>query len=150
MKTIRNLHSLLNFNEKRVLYIITFLTFFTGLIEVLGILSIMPFMTFLMDSSSEVKNAYLKEMYSFFDYKDTNEFIFLLGCITLFLFVFSTIFKCITTYLTYRFSYMREYSISKRLVSGYLNQPYIYFLNKTSSNLVKTVLLFHSKQFFQD
>ena len=35
---------------------------------------------------------------------------------------------------------MRGYSIAKRLIEGYLNQPYTWFLNRNSAELGKTVL----------
>jgi ABC-type bacteriocin/lantibiotic exporter with double-glycine peptidase domain len=35
---------------------------------------------------------------------------------------------------------MREYSIGKRLVEGYLHQPYSWYLNRNSSDLGKTIL----------
>ena len=35
---------------------------------------------------------------------------------------------------------MRQYSLSKRLVEGYLNQPYSWFLNRHSADLGKTIL----------
>ena len=35
---------------------------------------------------------------------------------------------------------MREHSISRRLVESYLNQPYIWFLNRNSADLGKTIL----------
>ena len=35
---------------------------------------------------------------------------------------------------------MREYSIGKRLVEGYLHQPYSWFLNRHSADLGKTIL----------
>ena len=35
---------------------------------------------------------------------------------------------------------MREFTIGKRLVEGYLHQPYSWFLNRHSSDLAKTIL----------
>ena len=35
---------------------------------------------------------------------------------------------------------MREYSISKRFIESYLNQPYIWFLNRNSADLGKTII----------
>ena len=35
---------------------------------------------------------------------------------------------------------MKEYSIGKSLMEGYLNQPYVWFLNRNSSNLGKNIL----------
>ena len=56
------------------------------------------------------------------------------------LLIFSLIFKAITNYILIRFVQMRAYSVSKRLVEGYLNQPYIWFLNRHSADLGKTIL----------
>ena len=36
----------------------------------------------------------------------------------------------LTTYAQLRFTLMREYSIGKRLVEGYLHQPYSWFLSR--------------------
>ena len=35
---------------------------------------------------------------------------------------------------------MREYSVGKRLLEGYLHQPYSWFLNRHSAELSKTIL----------
>ena len=35
---------------------------------------------------------------------------------------------------------MLEYSIGRRLVEGYLNQPYSWFLNRNSADLGKNIL----------
>ena len=35
---------------------------------------------------------------------------------------------------------MREYSLGKRLVEGYLNQPYTWFLDRHSADIGKTIL----------
>ena len=35
---------------------------------------------------------------------------------------------------------MREHSISKKFVESYLNQPYVWFLNRNSADLGKTIL----------
>jgi ATP-binding cassette, subfamily B, bacterial PglK len=140
LEIFKKLFSLFEESEKNLFYIIIFLTFIMGLIQVLGILSILPFMTFLMDSSSEIKNPYLQKVYNYFAFEDTNDFLLLLGSISLFLFIFSTVFKALTSYCIYRFAYMMDYSISKKLVIGYLNQPYKFFLNNNTTVLVKTVL----------
>ena len=35
---------------------------------------------------------------------------------------------------------MREYSLGKRLIENYVNQPYSWFLNQNTANLGKTIL----------
>ena len=50
------------------------------------------------------------------------------------------LFKSLTLYAQTRFSQNRDYSISKRLVEGYLNQLYEWFLSRYSADLGKTIL----------
>ena len=65
---------------------------------------------------------------------------FALGFFVFLLLIFSLIFKALTTYLQVRFILLLEYSMCKRLVEGYLHQPYIWFLNRHSGDLGKTIL----------
>ena len=46
---------------------------------------------------------------------------------------------------TSSFISMREYSLGKRLVEGYLHQPYSWFLHRHSAEIGKTVLSESSK-----
>ena len=50
------------------------------------------------------------------------------------------VFKAVTSYATYRFTMMRGYTISSRMLSGYLFQPYTWFLNRHSAGLGAAVL----------
>ena len=77
---------------------------------------------------------------SLFGVEDTQQFLFVLGFLVFFLLIITLIFKAITTYVQVRFVHMRQYSIGKRLVEGYLHQPYTWFLNHHSSDLGKTIL----------
>ena len=49
--------------------------------------------------------------------------------------------KALTTYAQLRFTMVREYSIGKRLVEGYLHQPYSWFLSRHSADLGKNILV---------
>ena len=75
-----------------------------------------------------------------FGVENNQEFLFALGILVFGLLVISLIFKALTTYAQIRFVLMREYSISKRLMEGYLHQPYSWFLNRNSADLGKTIL----------
>ena len=70
----------------------------------------------------------------------TDQFLFALGVLVFALLVTSLAFKALTTYAQTRFALMREYSFGKRLVEGYLHQPYSWFLNRHSADLGKTIL----------
>ena len=88
-------------------------------------------------------NIILNKMFqvsSIFRIETSEEFIFGLGILVFVLLVISLFFKALTTYVQVRFVQMREYSIGKRLVESYLNQPYDWFLSRHSADIGKTIL----------
>ena len=75
-----------------------------------------------------------------FGVESSQQFIFALGILVFVTLVISLIFKAITTYVQVKFIQMREYSVGKRLIQGYLHQPYSWFLNRNSAELGKNIL----------
>ena len=72
---------------------------------------------------------------------ETNDqFLFMLGILVFLLLVTSITFKALTNYAQLRFTFMRQYSVGKRMVEGYLHQPFSWFLNRHSADLVKNVI----------
>ena len=72
--------------------------------------------------------------------ENNQHFLIVMGILVFALLIISLAFKACTTYVQMRFAQMREYSIGKRLVQGYLNQPYSWFLSRHSADLGKTIL----------
>ena len=110
-------------------------------LDTIGIASILPFMAVLTnpDIIEIIFFFYLFQFSSEFGVEN-KQISFVLGIIVLFLLVTSLSFKALTTYTQVRFVKMREYSIGKRLVEGYLHQPYSWFLNRNSADLGKNIL----------
>lgn len=71
---------------------------------------------------------------------DTRQFIVYLGVISLIIVICSTVIKIITQYALYRFSNLQRHYFSTRLLEIYLQQPYEFFIEKNSSNLIKNIL----------
>lgn len=114
-----------------------------ALLDMLGVASIMPFIAVLTNPEVVQTNAVLNKIFSTSGHvgiKTTDQFLFALGVLVFALLVISLAFKALTTYAQTRFALMREYSLAKRLVEGYLHQPYSWFLSKHSAELGKTIL----------
>jgi ABC-type multidrug transport system fused ATPase/permease subunit len=114
-----------------------------ALLDMLGVASIMPFMAVLANPELVETNAILNTAFaasSHFGVDTPEQFLFALGILVFVLLVGSLAFRALTTYVQLRFTLMREYSIGKRLVEGYLHQPYSWFLNRHSADLGKTIL----------
>ena len=128
--------------QKRAIYLL-FLIIFMAFLDTLGVASILPFMAVLTNPEIIETNIILNSLFLYseiFGIKDQQEFLFGLGIMVFVLLVTSLGFKALTIFVQDRFVYMREYSISKRLVEGYLHQPYSWFLNRNSSDLGKNIL----------
>ena len=143
MQILKKLFSLLTAQEKKRASILFVMVLTMALLDMIGVASIMPFMAVVANPELVESNVFLKTAYAVSIYVgiDTiEEFLFLLGAIVFVLLVVSQVFKALTTYAQLRFSLMREYSIGKRLVEGYLHQPYTWFLSRHSADIGKTIL----------
>ncbi len=143
MQTLKKLLSLLNSKERKDAVFLTFMIVIMALLDMIGVASILPFMTVLTNPDIIETNTLLNQMYQIslkFGVENNTDFLFILGVIVFLLLVTSLFFKGFTTYLQLRFAQLREYSIGKRFIEGYLNQPYSWFLNRNSSDIGKTIL----------
>jgi ATP-binding cassette, subfamily B, bacterial PglK len=138
--TVNKILDLLTPHERRRAYLLLGMILVMALFDVIGVASIMPFMSVLANPKMVETNHYLAAVYNYLGFESTENFLFLLGVVVFVALVTSIAFKALTTYALLRFTHMRNYSIGKRLVAGYLHQPYDWFLNRHSADLGKTVL----------
>jgi len=143
MLTLKKLLALLTSPERKQAGLLMCMILLMALLDMLGVASILPFMAVLTSPESVQTNAMLNTAFTMSHYigiETPEQFLFVLGVLVFVLLVTSLAFKAVTTYMQTRFSFMREYSIGKRLVEGYLHQPYSWFLNRHSADLGKSVL----------
>ena len=108
--------------------------------ETLGVLSIMPFLSVLGRPDIIHENPLLQAVYTRLGLASERQFIIALGLASIATVIFSSAFKTVTLHALNRFVHMLRHSISARLLSRYLHQPYEFFLERNSSALTKNVL----------
>ncbi len=143
MKTFKKIIDLLTPQERGRLIFILIIVLISGLLDVLGVASIMPFIAVLSKPELLETNTILASAYKFsqnFGVNTIRQFLFVLALLSLLMLVFSMVFKALTIYAQLRFAHMREYSLGKRLLEGYVRQPYLWFLNRNSAELGKNIL----------
>jgi ATP-binding cassette, subfamily B, bacterial PglK len=142
MKTFKKLLVLLTPQERKRAGLLLIMILIMSLLDMIGVASIFPFMAVLTNPSFIEKNSILNTMFeasNIIGVKNNQQFLFLLGILVFVLLIISLAFKTLTTYAQVRFIQMREYSVSRRLVEGYLHQPYSWFLSRNSAELGKTI-----------
>lgn len=143
MTTLQKLLELLSPHERKRAALLLVMILVTAMLDAVGVASIMPFMAVLANPQLVETNVVFSAIYAkanLFGVTDTDQFLFVLGVFTFTLLVVSLSLRAIATYMQVRFVLMLEYSIGRRLVEGYLHQPYTWFLDRNSSDLGKTVL----------
>jgi ABC-type multidrug transport system fused ATPase/permease subunit len=139
-EVFRKVVSILTSTERRHAYALLAMILIMAFLEAVGIASIMPFMALLASPEVIETNRWLNAVYTTLGYTDPDDFLFFLGVVVFVLLVISVAFKATTTWAITHFTTMRNYSIARRLVAGYLAQPYDWFLNRHSADLGKAAL----------
>lgn len=143
MQIFKKLLFLLTPRERKRAIVLLIMITIMALLDVIGIASIMPFMAVLTNPGLIESNYILNTMFrnsAIFGVENNQDFIFALGILVFILLIVSMTFKLLTSYLQIQFVQMREYSIGKRLVEGYLKQPYSWFASRNSTDFGKTIL----------
>ena len=140
MKTIYKIYSILDYSERKTLHKLLGLVIVMAMLDTLGVISIMPFMALLSNPDFIFEYEITTKIYSYFQLDNYFDFLMIAGGSILLFFIISLIFKAYVSFLTIRFAMAKEYSISKRLFSNHLNQPYSWYLEKNTSELTKSIL----------
>jgi ATP-binding cassette, subfamily B, bacterial PglK len=137
---ITKLFFFLSLKEKKQGVKILALILIMAILDTVGLASILPFISVLANPDIIETNDFFIKIYEFSNYENKNQFLIFLGIMVFVLLVISLSVKALTTHVQLRFVMMCEYSIGRRLLKGYLNQPYSWFLTRHSSELGKNIL----------
>ncbi|MDA9626953.1 ABC transporter ATP-binding protein/permease [Candidatus Pelagibacter sp.] len=143
MNTLKKLFFLLSRHERKQAGILLVMIIIMALLDMIGVASILPFIAVLTNPSLIETNIFLNNLFQIskeIGIDNNQQFIFALGISVFILLIISLAFKALTSYFQIRFVQMREFSIGKRLIEGYLHQPYSWFLNRHSADLGKLIL----------
>jgi ATP-binding cassette, subfamily B, bacterial PglK len=140
MSIYKKLFDLLDAREKRRFYLLLVLIVINSVVETIGVASVLPFLAVLSDPSIVERHRILSVVHDWLGFQTEMSFQIFLGLVVLGVVVVGLVVRMCTLYALSRFSQMRCYSISTQLLSNYLNQPYVWFLNRHSSDLSKSIL----------
>ncbi len=126
--------------EKRKAAWMLVLVVLMAMAETLGVLSIMPFLSVLGRPAVIHEHPVLQAAFSRMGFHDERDLILALGLASIVTVVAASAFKTVTLHVLNRFVHLERHSISARLLSRYLHQPYDFFLSHNPSALGKNIL----------
>ncbi len=139
-KTLQKIFAILTRKERRQLILLFCLMLIMALFQALGVASVLPFISLVMNPEIITENRWLQSVYQYFNFQNTSSFIIASGLIMLFLILFGNFISALTTWAKFKFVWNNNHNISLRLLRHYLYQPYLFFLNRNSSELTRDIL----------
>ena len=136
---IKKIIGLLTSHERKKTLILLLMMVLVALFDVTGVASILPFTAVLANPELIHNNSILNFFYKQLNFSSDSSFLLALGGAVFLLMILTLLCKGLGLYFQLMFTLKREYSISSRLLEGYLAQPYAWFLQRNSASLAKTV-----------
>jgi ATP-binding cassette, subfamily B, bacterial PglK len=140
VNVLRVILALLTPQERRRGLLVLLIAVVMALVDTVGVASIMPFLAVLGNPGIVETNAYLGALYRFGGFASRDDFLFALGVAALAIVLVAALTRAAGQYAMLRFANMRRYALSRRLLKGYLGQPYAFFLNRNTADLKKRML----------
>lgn len=140
LKILRMIWALLEVRARRNFWIVITVVGGAAIGAVAMVLSIMPFLTVLSDPARIHESRVLSYVYDAGGFDSDYSFLMVLGGASVTVIVLANLLQMLKIYAIGRFTSMQTYSISTRLLEKYLRQPYIFFLNRNTSELGKQIL----------
>jgi ABC-type multidrug transport system fused ATPase/permease subunit len=141
MNKVKKIFNIIQIDKKFIYFF--FLVLISSFFDLLGVASVYPFISLFLNTQLIEDNKFLNFFYqtsSYIGVKNISDFLIVCGVIVFFLNLTSIFFRAFTNYAQNRYMLFCEYKLSKRLISNYLDKPYVWFLSKHSSDLGKNIL----------
>lgn len=139
MSTLNKLLSLFSPHERKKIYWLLSAILVMALVEMAGIASIMPFMALVADPGLIHRHAVLSSAYSVLGFSRDVAFLYFVGAIVLAVLVFNNLFSAFALWLSLRVTSLCGHTLSERLLARYLAQPYVFYLERNSADLINTL-----------
>lgn len=137
---LKKLYEIFTPRERIQAVLIFIASLITAFAQAFGIASIFPFINVVMNPDIVQQNKWLSLIYNKFHFAEINSFIFFLGIVVFLIVIMSSVISVITTWGKSRFVLGKNHTLSRRLLTVYLSQPYEFFLQNNTNELGKNVL----------
>lgn len=120
--------------------ILLFVFFLTSIFQVVGVASIFPFINLVLDPSVIETNNLLGTLFAILGFNSVNTFIVFIGLAMFVLIVLSNTISALTIWIKTRYVMGLNHSLAKRLLTIYLSKPYVFYLNRNTSDMGTYIL----------
>jgi ABC-type multidrug transport system fused ATPase/permease subunit len=137
LSEISKIQSLLTQLEKRKAYRLLVLMFIGMLFETISIGLVVPLIGLMMQNDIAVKYPAIAPLLAYFNNPSQTEIIVFAMVFLIFVYFAKTGFIAFSIWKQTSFAYKLQGRVSEQLFKMYLNQPYIFHLNRNSADLIR-------------
>lgn len=112
----------------------------SSMLNAVGIAMVVPFIAVASNPLLIHSNKILFKVYSTFHFSSDYHFLFFLGVVALALLLIGNLLTVMVGWLSAKVSLQLYYQWVNKFLSGYLSQPYLFFLNIKTAELSRTLL----------
>lgn len=128
-----------NSKQKKMIVILVIEIIIGAVFELLGVTAVLPFVSVAMSPNALEKNELLNKVYTYLGFSHQNTFLAFLACGLIVIFIVKNLFLTFMNYSIYKFTYSNQRKLAYRMLSCYLYQPYTFFLDHNSADLVQNI-----------
>ncbi|MGG0177989.1 ABC transporter ATP-binding protein [Gottfriedia acidiceleris] len=137
--SLSKLLMLFNKKEKKKLIILFIMMIVAAVFETIGIGAIFPFVGILTDPKVIEEQSILSFLYNFFHFNSINGFIVFAGIALLSIFFIKNIYLLFFNYIQVRVILNQQVRLSRSLFKEYLTKPYVFHLQRNTSELLRNI-----------
>ena len=134
------LFSILTPHDKKLLIILSVISVMVSLIEMIGVAAILPFINIAGNFSAIHSNRFIQTVYDYFSFDSDPDFVVAVGILLIFFYLLRSLLNMGYFYLLAKFSKGRFHLLAYRLFESYLGMRYRDFIEKSSSEISKTII----------
>lgn len=138
--TLKKAWEILDARDRRSTLIMLGVIILGAFSATLSVVSIMPFLLVLSEPSRIQSIAQLNWVYETFGFTSNYAFIVASGVFFIVMIALTSLFSIFKIYMINRYAEMRSYALAQRLIRVYLQQPYVFFLDRHSGKSSSRIL----------
>ena len=132
-------NKLLNAKQKSRLAILGFVTVIGAFLEVIGVSLMLPLITAIMQPDIITRNKYIVYVCNILDLHSHRTFVIVCIFAVIFVFIFKDLFLIMEYYIQARFVCNNQFAMQQKMLNGFLNRPYEFFLNTESGEILRVI-----------
>lgn len=139
MNRIKKLSYIFSKRQKIKLFFLLIIVIIGSILEMVGVTAILPFVEVATNPDIIFEKKYLLFIYDILNINNVNIFMAVLAIGLTIVYVVKNIYLVMMNSLIFRFTYNNQRRLANRLLKSYVRQPYTFFLQSNSAELIRNL-----------